>query len=376
MFDTKHHKSSCIYYNGTKPCAISKDCHECNHYKVPSKHILIILLGRLGDVLMATALLETIALKHPNSKITWITEGQAIPLLENNPYVHRVLEASLENFYILESERFDLVINLDRWPLATSFTRRVKASCKKGFTKDRHGSVVAANKTALYLLDLNRYPLKRSYNNRSWVEIYHALLGVTSLSEISFPKLYLKQEEILECQKFREHILGKDSFKIIGLSIGSHIKDQRKRWPKQRLIEFVHLANEQPGLRVIILAGPHEEQLYKELNQSLNGKMIDTGLIHNLRQMAVAINACDVIVTNDSLNLHIAMALDKPGVAIFGADNPAQVQDKKNLIKLRSHEECPPCHSRFCKLSNSFEYFPCIAETKAEIVMNAVLKLL
>jgi heptosyltransferase-2 len=84
------------------------------------------------------------------------------------------------------------------------------------------------------------------------------------------------------------------------------------------------------------------------------------------------IASCRVLVTNDSLGLHIALALDKPVIALFGPTIATEVAGER-LIKIRPplDWDCIPCLESFCPKAE-----PCIAYISVESVQNAISKLI
>jgi len=87
------------------------------------------MIVSLGDVLRTTVILH----KYKNEKVTWVTAEKALPLLENNPYIERLLAYDFTTILQLESEEFDIIINLEKVPGICALADKIKAWKKYGF---------------------------------------------------------------------------------------------------------------------------------------------------------------------------------------------------------------------------------------------------
>ncbi len=88
-------KKDCLHFKSDRPCYIHKGkgeiCDKCNNYSPIRHRILVIKLESLGDVLRTTCILQGLNKKYPESHVTWVTSVPAVPLLLNNPFIHKVV---------------------------------------------------------------------------------------------------------------------------------------------------------------------------------------------------------------------------------------------------------------------------------------------
>jgi lipopolysaccharide heptosyltransferase II len=139
-----------------------------------------------------------------------------------------------------------------------------------------------------------------------------------------------------------------------------------KRWPLDRFIAAARLMAERRRARWVIIGGPKEadlgDQIAAKLGEqhaiNLAGQTTLLGLCHVLAQ-------CRLLLTNDSGPMHLAAALGKPVVAVFGSTEPALTgPGGSRHVIVRHAPPCSPCFLRECPID-----FRCMtAITTAEVV--------
>jgi lipopolysaccharide heptosyltransferase II len=144
-----------------------------------------------------------------------------------------------------------------------------------------------------------------------------------------------------------------------------------KRWPLDRFIDVAKAIAERHDVRWVIVGGPKEAELGSQIAAALGephainlaGKTTLLGLCHALAQ-------CRLLLTNDSGPMHLAAALGKPVVAIFGSTEPAltgpAVAGDSPHIILRRALPCSPCFLRECPID-----FRCMTAITVEEVVRA-----
>ena len=126
-----NYRFDCRYFNGYKPCARYKTCEKCDRFSPMGTKVLIISLEAMGSVLRTTTLLKPIKRKYPQSFITWVTKERAAAVLENNPYIDRVMPFRFESYAVLQAQSFDILMNADKSKEAASLANIVTADFKK-----------------------------------------------------------------------------------------------------------------------------------------------------------------------------------------------------------------------------------------------------
>lgn len=149
-----------------------------------------------------------------------------------------------------------------------------------------------------------------------------------------------------------------------------------KRWLLERFVAVAKTMADRKGVRWVIVGGPKEIDLGSKIAAeigdqhaiNLAGRTTLLGLCHALAQ-------CRLLLTNDSGPMHLAAALGKPVVAIFGSTEPALTGpdvagDTRHAI-LRNAPPCSPCFLRECPID-----FRCMTAITIEEVMKAAERIL
>ena len=148
---------------------------------------------------------------------------------------------------------------------------------------------------------------------------------------------------------------------------------ESKHWPEQYWLE---LADQLTARGYTILLPWGNELEYKRaLNIQEQCQQQDVIVLDkmNLNQLAEKIAASDIIIAVDTGLAHLAAALDKPTIALYGPTSPGLTGTYgNNQIHLQSSISCTPCFKKHCPYSKEANYPPCYNEIKPERVMTYI----
>lgn len=284
----------------------------------------------LGDVFRTTTLLHL----YKDDDVTWLTVPKAVPLLKRIKYINRIILFDLLSVLQLQSEYFDIVINLEKVAGICAFVDSIKFGIKYGFRLNPVTGEIAAYHGAEKVLQISKNDkMKKALNTKTYQEFLYEVVDKTWNKE--------------------EFILGYESkVKIkydIGLNHHIGLKWPTKQWGsdnwkelENRLITHGYTVSRQQGLEDI--------EAY-----------IDW------------LNSCRLIITHDSLGLHFALALKKKVIALHGPTYWSEVYMYDRGIKLTPTKErdCIPCMKAYCIHEET-----CIKDITVELVLVNVKKLL
>jgi ADP-heptose:LPS heptosyltransferase len=325
-------------------------CENCSNYDPIRARILIIKLGAIGDVLRTTSILPALLQKYPGAEITWITKANAAPLLQDNPRIDRLLLVEEDYLEYLHNERFSLGICLDADLHSATINSIAGCQEKLGFVADQSGKVKPTNDTAMewWLMGLND-GMKRQ-NRKSYQHIMYEICQLPF--PVQRPELYLNNGYELLSQKLRTETALGSAEKIVGINTGGGGRWQLKKWTTAGYIDCIRLLREKhPDVGLVLLGGPEEADLNREIMEAVGDSVVDGGCLNSLLEFAGKVKAVDVLFTADSLAMHVGVALEKPTIVTVGPTSPWELDVFGRGAVIHSDLDCLACYRSQCDKS-------------------------
>ncbi len=342
--------TDCRHFNGYKPCGKSKNCDSrCPGLSIPSTRLLIIHLEALGAVLRSTALLPAIHRKFPSCHVTWVTKAPADQLLMGNPLIDRVLTFSGDDLLSLSALEFDVAFVIDKGQKSAGVLKKTHADLVYGFTVDPHsGACLPATAAANELWEIGLSNDKKFFSNeKPETQLIHEALelGPFKRDEYSVILTVTEKREAL-CR--RANWTDGDDLVLIGLNTGCSGVIPYKKLSVEVHRELIERLENFPQFRVVLLGGAEDKLRNQEIAQGFKN-VIQSPTESGLRDGLVSVDACDVIVSGDSLGMHMAIALRKWTVAWFGPTCAHEIDLYDRGLSVLSEASCSPCWKRECK---------------------------
>ena len=357
----------CRYFLGYKPCVFRRECDGCPHYSPLDTRILIIKLAAMGDVIRTTPLLRGLRKAYPNCHVTWLTEPNVLPVLQGIGEIDRLLPYTFENLLGLENETFDQLYCFDKEPKATGLAMKIPAGRKIGFGLSPWGNVMPLNKESEYTFELGiNDPLKFRINTKTYPELIYECAGL----KYDSPQEYILPDFSAEVREAGEHLstLGvrPEQFKI-GLNTGAGDVFATKKWTEEGYAELASRLIKELGAQVLLLGGPGEVERNARIMRAVRHPLVDTGTDNPIRTFAGMVGNCDLMVTGDTLALHIAIGLRVPVVVMLGPTCHQEIELYGRGAKIVSDFECSPCYLSICPKDVT-----CMEATPADVVFDTV----
>lgn len=340
-------RSDCVHFKGETPCVHKRSCEGCPGYKRFRTKVLLIKRAAMGDVLRTTALLPGLKRKYPESAVFWVVDPESEDLLRHNPFVDRVMPFGPETLLALGVARFDVLICLDKDPGATALATLVPCGKKFGFGMNEHGNLVPLNAAAAYAYRLGvDDDLKFRRNEKTYQEISAEAAEIPWEND---PYVFVLSESDRQAARaFMRRHRTEPGRPAVGLNTGAGSKFETKQWPPDYYRSLIELLTAKLQADVFLLGGEREREMNSALAESAPGHVFDTGTDHPLREFAGFIEAMDVVVSSDSLGMHLAVALGKKIVALFGSTSSKEITLYGRGTKLDAHVPCGPCYKQTC----------------------------
>lgn len=317
--------------------------------------ILILKPSSLGDVIHALPVLRLLRLEFPEAQVDWWILRGLMPLLEGDPDVRHLIPFDRKDWgkprhwpsvvrlvRQLRAERYDWVLDLQGLARSAVFGRACGGARFVGVRDWRelapvfHGESVPRPSPQAHAVDWQcallthlQVPLRTG-----WEWIPRRPAAADQLGR-DFPEL--------------------SQGRWIGLQPGA--RWDNKRWPVARFAELMGLLSQShSGHRIVIFGGADDRALGQAVADAHPARCLDlTGRL-SLPGMIEALRCVDLLVTNDTGPMHVAAALGKSVVALFGPTDPSRTGPYGQVeFALRAPQPpaCAPCLKPICTHSES-----------------------
>jgi heptosyltransferase-2 len=339
--------------------------------KPQSTQSKILVLGPswVGDMVLAQSLFKTLKLNDPNCIIDVAAPAWTLPLIERMPEVNKGIALPFKHgqFALFERIKFGKSLRNEAYTQAIILTNSLKSAILP----------FAANipQRTSFLGEL-RYGLVNDVRKLDKIKLPRTVdrfvtLGLNKRASlpdnIPNPSLIANKDNALATL----HKLGIPSpnSKILGLCPGAEY-GEAKRWPAEYYAEVAREALSK-GWQVWLFGSEKDIPVTTGINTLSNNQCVDFGGKTNLSEAIDLMSLCNNVISNDSGLMHVAAALDKNLVAIYGSSNPHHtppMSDKAVVEYLAV--DCSPCFKRECPLKAADENLKCLKNIKPEVIIT------
>ena len=359
----------CRHYIGAKPCAFNRLCDGCPHFESTAGHVLIIKIGALGDVMRTTTLLPALAEAAPGMRVTWLTAPAAAPLLIGNPYINDIMAFDALAWPALAARHFDLLLSLDKEPGPAGMAMLLQADKKLGIGLSAFGAPFPLNPESEHYFALGLSDeLKFKVNQKTYHELIAEAVGFPYRGER--PILNLTRQE-KEAGLAALAQAGRDVLRpLVGVHTGAGSAFANKMLQTAAILDVIDALHERaPEAQIALLGGHRENEKNSYIAHAARGRVLDSGCGHSLRVFAAMVSCCDVVLCGDTLALHLALALGRRAVALFGPTAHQEIDLFGLGRKIVSPTDCAPCYRSACGNSPS-----CMDALNINDIANALVE--
>lgn len=296
--------------------------------------ILIIQTAFIGDVILATAVLEKLKSYYPNAEYSFLVRKGNETLLKNHPFLHQVLvwdktQSKYSNFLKLlkhiRQNKFDLLVNLHRF--ASSGLLMAFSNAKEKVCFDKNPFSFLASKKLPHLLEKGVHEIDRN----------QSLIAHITDSEPARPRLYPNPEDIESITK----LLETEYICIAPASVW-----QTKQVPSHKWVALIRALPE--GKKVYLLGAKLDFDLCQEILEA-SGRASVYNLAGKIGLLASAalMQKAKMNYVNDSAPLHLASAMNAPVCAVYCSTSPDfgfyPTSDYAKVVETSQKLSCRPC---------------------------------
>jgi heptosyltransferase-2 len=349
--------------------------------------ILIIALSGIGDALMFTPALKLLKKNLPDAEIDALVMYKgAQEIFASNENLNKVIhfdfirEGFLSSFKFLIKlrKKYDASIN-------------VYPSNRKEYNlinyllgaKQRAGGVYL-RKDKVNLGFLNNIRVAENdivHNVQTNIKLCEALVG-KKFNEEPQLEFSLSKEDLSSANKYLIDVGIIESELVIGFHPGcatlkNHIK---RRWEPEKFAELGKKLISEHSAKILIFGGPDELELKEVIKSLINSDKVHIINAESISKSSAVMKRCNVFITNDSSQMHIAAAIGLNVVAIIGPTNKYYIHPWNTEHKIVTlNLDCSPCFFYSPKpliCDRTDVKFKCIKELTVEMVYFSVLNYL
>jgi heptosyltransferase-3 len=339
------------------------------------KKILLIKLRHHGDVLLTTPLIAGLRYFFKDAKIDCLIYEESTPILQHHPEInaihivsrtwrkkgifHRFLQEK-KLIQAIQNTQYQLVLNLTEGDRGAIYTYFSNAQYRIGLDPEGKGFF---GKAKVYTHLVRHHGLFKHT-----VEMQLEFLRVLQLNPPYFIRELLLKYEKNHVEAIRQYVLPK-----------TILVHPVSRWMFKAIpvdsVSYVIKQLQERGYHIILTASSDEKEV-EYVNELMS--MIDCGSLKNLTgqlsllELAALIDQVDLVLTCDSLPMHMAAAFKKPQVALFGPTSSIKWAPWRNpyatVVEMKL--PCQPCYKAGCQNTGISD---CLVSLPKEIILKKVL---
>jgi heptosyltransferase-2 len=327
-----------------------------------NQKILVVRYSALGDVVLATSVLDPLLATFPGARIEWVTDRLYAPLLEGLPQiaaVHALDREGPQSAISLRdrlSRRFDLAIDLQNKVRSAVIAR---AAAPQHVTFRRR----SAGRALLALLGSDP-PLAHAHATQLYADAL-APLGVRGPGPL---RIHLSRH----AQALAGDALGHARPPLVAIAPGA--RWATKRWPVERFAEVAEaLAAE--GASIVLAGGPDDRDAFAAMCAHLRAPVAADLSPLPVDALAAALARVQLLIACDSGPVHLAAAVGTPALALFGPTSTVRWGPRSPGRALSLGLACSPC-SNHGSDSCPEGHHRCLDDLGANAVVSAAREML
>jgi len=298
------------------------------------KRFLVIQTAFIGDVILATSIVEKLHQFYPESSIDFLLRKGNEGLLQSHPIINELIvwdkkNKKLDNLKAVtkkvKNTNYDVVINLHRFASSGLITSLSGAKDKRGFKKNPL-SLSFTQKFAHQIGD-GTHEIERN----------HQLIEDLTDSTPSKPKLYPSKEDYENVSKYKEQSY---------ICMAPTSVWFTKQLPQEQWVKLIEKLGDQQI--IYLLGGPDDVVQCENIKElAKNKQVVNLAGKLSFLESAALMDDAQMNYVNDSGPLHIASAMNAPVTAYFCSTVPSfgfgPLSDNSTIVETKEELACKPC---------------------------------
>ncbi len=320
----------------------------------------------VGDMVMAQTLFKTLKSHHPERPIDVLAPPWTHPLLARMPEIRQGIAMPLGHGQFGLTTRYRLGRRLKgHYQQAIILPNALKAALVPFFAATPQRTGFLGEMRFGLLNDIR--PLDKRRLPRTVDRFITLGQPANTPLPTPFPLPELQASASDGAEIIARHGLHDPQAPLLVLAPGAEY-GPAKRWPLEHFITLAQTMAK-AGWQIALLGSPKEQSLGETIIAPIANRGVNLAGKISLTEAVDVMAKATAVVTNDSGLMHVAAALNRPGVAIFGSSDPNHTPPLgKTLTILSLNMTCAPCFKRECPTGS----YDCLNRITPEMVRNAL----
>src|SRR3989338_5606109 len=291
------------------------------------KRILVITLSNVGDIILTTPVIKTLAREFPNTRIDVMVGPAGKKIFEHDPRIfkviiydkHLAMAAKRRLQLKLKKLRYDLVVDLRNTIFPLLIGPKYRTATIQTFPKD----IVHKRERHLYRLNS---------------------IGIGNLDER--PDIYIPKRDEEQVSSMLKENSVKEPMVVISPGAKSHLK----MWTAEGFAAVADRLSNECKASVVFVGMDKDDDVVNKIMKLMSTHPHNLVDKTNIRQLASLLKKANLVITNDSAVLHLGCAVGNKVLALFGPTDPRKYGTTGEYdIVINKKLSCSPCESASCK---------------------------
>ena len=317
--------------------------------------IALIKLGALGDVVRTTSLVPGLKRLEPDMELTWITDPGAVPLVGYHADVRFVRTPDEAGAW--RDVAYDWVISLDDSRVACHLASGLRSTQLSGAYRASDGGLRYTPDLAEWfgmgllrpeeeggLDEANR--LKQA-NGRTFGQIVFEGLGLPG--PVERPAVQVPATARVHAARIVAEFVGAEHGPVVALNTGAGARWKYKSWGEDQTSALARRLHDELGATVLVTGGAEEIVRTARIAAVADrARVLAAPVVQDLLEFTALLGEMDLVVTSDSLAMHLALSQAVRTVAFFGPTSDAEIDLFGLGEKVVTPLPCRRCYLRDC----------------------------
>jgi ADP-heptose:LPS heptosyltransferase len=345
--------------------------------------VLLIRLDHIGDFILWLDTARHYKKLYPNQKITLLTSPNVAELALLLPYWHEVIVLNTVFFENNWRYRWQQLVKIRK----IGFETAIQPTHSRNFllgdsliyvtgASNRIGSQGDCNnisKAAKYITDRWYTKLISNCNN----DLMELDRNAEFFSHLSGKTYTANLPVIPPLQKLPANLQIEQAYCV--MFPGGSWKG--KQWPVEKFAETAQILIAEKNWRIVIAGGPNDRASCIELTKKIGSHTTDLCCLTSLPELVELIRNCVLLISNDTSAIHIAAAVNTPGICILGGGHfgrflPYPERFSHAPVAVFHNMPCFGCKWQCTQAHDPQQAVPCIAYLEMTTVLAAMKKIL